>query len=342
MNTEQDNPVPELKSAAVKAISVGSALREARDKLGLSINDVANRIKFAPRQIEALEADDYTSLPEAAFVRGFVRSYARLLALDPTHLLTALPVSHMQPSSSKEIKSVEIPMPSPLSARRYNIILLAAGLLIALTVAIFERMHNRSPDKPVTVSKIKVEELQLPVVAADEVKQVATEESDAEANEAPKEAAKTEQPKIVRSSQVVGPMPKEAANVPKVQAVENRKTLANSTATVQKPPRTNPVAVETATTSNIDGQAGGNVATPGMEHSLRLELDEDAWLEVKDGTDKILVSKMHSAGSLVRMTGKAPLLVIIGNAKSVRLFDNGKKVNLERYTTAEVARVKIK
>ena len=54
-------------------------LREARERLGLSVADVAAQIKFAPRQIEALEADDFKHLPEAAFLRGFVRSYAKIL-----------------------------------------------------------------------------------------------------------------------------------------------------------------------------------------------------------------------------------------------------------------------
>jgi cytoskeleton protein RodZ len=74
---------------------------------------------------------------------------------------------------------------------------------------------------------------------------------------------------------------------------------------------------------------------------LRLEFDEDAWVEVKDGSEKILISRMHTAGSLVRVRGKSPLLLTIGNARAVRLFDNGKQVNLERYTSADVARVKL-
>jgi hypothetical protein len=51
---------------------------------------------------------------------------------------------------------------------------------------------------------------------------------------------------------------------------------------------------------------------------------------------------MHPAGSLVRVSGRGPLLVVIGNSKAVRLFDNGKNINLEKYTTAEVARVNLK
>ena len=77
------------------------------------------------------------------------------------------------------------------------------------------------------------------------------------------------------------------------------------------------------------------------EHALRLEFDEDAWLEIKDGNDKVLISRMHTAGSLVRLTGNSTLLVVVGNARAVRLFDNGKKIKLDRYTTAGVARVKL-
>jgi cytoskeletal protein RodZ len=78
------------------------------------------------------------------------------------------------------------------------------------------------------------------------------------------------------------------------------------------------------------------------EHVLRIELDEEAWVEVKDSSDKALVGKMFAAGSLVRVTGKGPMQLTLGNAHAVRLFDNGKQVNLERYTTAEVAKVKLK
>ena len=102
MNTQDEKQASATNSASVEPISVGKTLREAREQLGLSVNEVANRIKFAPRQIESLEADDYARLPEAAFVRGFVRSYARLLELDPARLLTSLPTSHAQTSATHE------------------------------------------------------------------------------------------------------------------------------------------------------------------------------------------------------------------------------------------------
>ena len=73
---------------ASAAVSLGRSLAEARKARGLSIAEVAQAIKFSPRQIEAIESDDFGKLPGATIVRGFIRSYAKLLRLDPTVLLT--------------------------------------------------------------------------------------------------------------------------------------------------------------------------------------------------------------------------------------------------------------
>src|SRR5512147_626254 len=115
MNNQPENQVMDADAAAPQKFSVGAVLREAREQQGLSVADVANRIKFAPRQIEAMEADDYAQLPEATFVRGFVRSYARLLEIDAAPLLAALPQSHVQAVPAPEKKPVEVPFPSVLA-----------------------------------------------------------------------------------------------------------------------------------------------------------------------------------------------------------------------------------
>jgi cytoskeleton protein RodZ len=65
-------------------------LRRAREARGQSIADVVQVIRFSPRQIEALERDDYASLPGATVARGLVRNYARFLKLDPAPLLAQL------------------------------------------------------------------------------------------------------------------------------------------------------------------------------------------------------------------------------------------------------------
>ena len=77
-------------SAPVELSTPGSVLRAAREARGQSISDVVQVIRFSARQIEALERDDYASLPGSTAVRGLVRNYAKFLKLDAAPLLAQL------------------------------------------------------------------------------------------------------------------------------------------------------------------------------------------------------------------------------------------------------------
>src|SRR5207249_6781224 len=69
----------------------GAQLRATREAFGLSLEEVAQQLKLAPRQVIALEDEDFAQLPGRTFVRGFARNYARLLNLDGDQLLALLP-----------------------------------------------------------------------------------------------------------------------------------------------------------------------------------------------------------------------------------------------------------
>ncbi|HVL34690.1 MAG TPA: helix-turn-helix transcriptional regulator, partial [Burkholderiales bacterium] len=81
---------------------VGVELRSAREAGGLSIDDVAQQLKFAPRQIESLENERFDRLPGPTIARGMVRNYARLLKLDPEPL-----VARMAPAADRPLESAE-------------------------------------------------------------------------------------------------------------------------------------------------------------------------------------------------------------------------------------------
>jgi len=87
----QENPSGTEQNAPNKTRSAGGLLKEAREAAGLSIDDVSHLLKLAPRQVLALEQQDFAALPPRAFVRGFMRNYARLLNIDADAVLEALP-----------------------------------------------------------------------------------------------------------------------------------------------------------------------------------------------------------------------------------------------------------
>jgi cytoskeleton protein RodZ len=166
MTERQTDQQPQVVETATP-LSVGTVLREARERMGLSVSDVVNRLKFAPRQIKALEQDDFGQLPEAAFVRGFVRSYARLLKIDEAPLLAALPDAHAHDAAATQQQAVEVPFPGVYSVRKSNIVWLVAALLVALVLGVFTWWHARKPAAaPARRVATVVQPVALPPVSA--------------------------------------------------------------------------------------------------------------------------------------------------------------------------------
>jgi hypothetical protein len=105
---------------------IGSTLRETRLRLGLSLTDAQKATKIRARYLEALEQEHFDLLPGAAYARGFLRSYAYLLGLDPDPLLDEL---------APLLAELEPPLPPPAPRQRLPVpvfALVIAGAVVAL------------------------------------------------------------------------------------------------------------------------------------------------------------------------------------------------------------------
>ena len=71
--------------------SPGTQLAARREALGLTVEHVAEQLKMTPRQIAAIEADNYVALHGKALYRGFVRAYAKVLRMEPDSLVALIP-----------------------------------------------------------------------------------------------------------------------------------------------------------------------------------------------------------------------------------------------------------
>ncbi|MBA5640008.1 helix-turn-helix domain-containing protein, partial [Duganella sp. LX20W] len=95
MNSEWAEPP---KDQGSNLATPGVQLAAAREAAGWTIEQIADQLKLAPRQVIALEKGDYASLPNMAVVRGFVRAYAKVLKIDATPLVAMIevvsPTSH--------------------------------------------------------------------------------------------------------------------------------------------------------------------------------------------------------------------------------------------------------
>lgn len=126
----------ELQHAAATD-SVGAQLRQAREARGMSIESVSSAIKLAPRQVEAIESDDFGQLLSPTYARGFIRNYASLIGLDAQSLLGRLDQQHVCATPQLiEQANVGVTMPDQ-SARRKWLLPLVALSVPAIVALVF-------------------------------------------------------------------------------------------------------------------------------------------------------------------------------------------------------------
>ncbi|MFZ5511728.1 MAG: helix-turn-helix domain-containing protein [Pseudomonadota bacterium] len=118
----------------------GAVLRAAREAAGMSVLDVAQALKLSPRQVEAIEADDYERLSGPTFVRGFIRNYAKLLRLDAADLLASLDgKAQLSPVELRvpEHEGVRMPSGAERPTRAWTVASLLAAVLLVVAVILY-------------------------------------------------------------------------------------------------------------------------------------------------------------------------------------------------------------
>jgi cytoskeleton protein RodZ len=284
--------------------SVGDTLRRTREAQGMSISEVASSLKLNVRQIDALESGRFDLLPGFAFTRGFLRNYARLLKIDAAPLLAAM-------QSPAEEASVELApasnaqgnMPQVGRGRFRRSVLPGVIAALGLFGIVVAGWYYDIQRKKSTDDLVA----SLPVPAA------------AEAPAAPEQAPAAQ----AAASVVPATVAVAEAPVPAQTPVVDQGVAAQVSPQVIQKDMVEPVK-----------------PASGDDH-LVFEFAKDAWVEVKDRNGKIVFSQLGKAGSRQEFDGKAPLSLVVGNARFVKLERNGTPVDMGASTKVTVARFKL-
>ena len=332
-------------SSATPQVSLGAMLREARERLNFSVADVAVQIKFSPRQIEALEADDFKNLPETAFLRGFVRSYAKILNLDAQPLLAALPKEDVA-TAELVPPSVDVPYPVDNASQIQTLILLGAALLLAVVAVGFSVWHYTIPPKQSTSAKFET-----PVPLTAEKQAMPTPPVQEQSTPVPSNHSKTKRESSSTSEQIS--MQPEKSQRERIKAITSTTqpsaTAAKSsvraakTKAVAAAAKSSVLAAKTKTQSESTDSGNMNeMEAPNTK--LRLVFDEESWAEITDKDGNLISSQINPRGSELNVKGRLPLSLVIGHGATTHLFKDGKPVDLTPYinSSSEVARVTLK
>lgn len=132
--SEQEQVLP----SQAEELGPGALLARARAERQLSVAQVAERLKYGARQIEALESDDYAHLPGTTFVRGMVRGYARLVGMDAGPVLKALERRNIPAPATVDLRPQRIPFPDGSKRGTRLYVALSAIALVAIVAVLYE------------------------------------------------------------------------------------------------------------------------------------------------------------------------------------------------------------
>ena len=329
-----------LAAVAAAPSSPGAQLRRAREARGESVHEVAFALKLSPRQVDALERDDFDALPGMAFLRGFMRNYARHVGLDAAPLLDA--VQRMAGQGSPDlspIRNADGDLPSGGSRRSgsFPAGLVVLVLLVLLAVGwyfdwfrtgtspsaetVVESAPAFAPAPSQAIEPQSAIQMTPPQPAAVDPAEDAPDQVPSGTVAADGESA-TAAPDAATDAAVETTSAGEAAAAP---AVDTAAALPAPVAAGAAPAVTEALA-----------------ATAAGSGQLSFRFGADSWVEVRDASGTILHSGTNRAGSTRSVQGTAPFTLVVGNAANVTLEQDGKAVDLAAHVRGSVARLTLR
>jgi cytoskeleton protein RodZ len=319
----------------------GQALAAQREAMGWSVEQVADQLKLAVRQVIALEAGDYASLPSPAVTRGFVRAYAKLVKLDPAPLVAQIAMETEPAPDTSAVTANRRPTPTSFSQSKFpshgkrSTLPLGwiAGVVVVVAAAAAAWHFGLVPGS------------QRGEAASTVVTPVATGASPEAANG---NSVETLQNPSVPLISVPGPgasasAPAATPNGTAATAAPGAVVNVPGTTATGAPPTTIPAAPATpAVTQTPAAPAPAAAPAAAGANALVLNVREDSWIEVRPAKGGApLLSRLVKAGSTETVNVEQPVRVTVGNPGGVTATLRGGVVALPAVPGKTIARVNL-
>ena len=303
-----------VSSTTAAGFGPGKALRQARLDLRLSPEDVAMQLHLAPRQIVALENDDYEHLPQSTYVRGYLRSYALLLGLAPEPILESYARIRVEPSAPRLTK---LRPDEGDKAPHGKVGLYIVGAVVAVLVLSWWQSREDVSEPPPVGMPPAAAPVPSDIAPTPTPSPSATPGTATAPNQTPTAPGGT----IAPSS----PPPNIPAPAP---------PRAATPSTPDAPPAADPAATAPAPSATTDAPP----APTGPQIDLKFEATQESWIEVRDAADRRLIYQTLAAGRSVQLQAVAPVKVFLGNVAGVNVTVNGQAYDASRHQRGDVAR----
>ena len=320
------NATPDNGSGVDKllAASPGARLQRAREAAQLTVKEAADALHLSPGVVKALEADDYRVLPNATFVKGYLRSYSRLLGIAGEELVRSYE-SITGSSKPQSVQPIETPRTAPRFATplRFGVL----GLVVVL-VGVFLLWPDASEPEVSDVEE---------AVTAEQTTEEAL--SNVEVKDLPpvyQEASDLYVPPDLEREAVASPEPLPAETK---EAVSD--SLPEPAAAVEAPQAESVFAASSVSeAASVPEEAPVLSAPESPQGLVSMSFTGDCWVEIRDATGELIYSNLRRNGESLSIEGVPPLEAKLGNGNVVAVSYNGQPVSF-RIPPHNVVRVRL-
>ena len=302
------------------SVTAGALLRDAREAAGLHIAALAVALKVPVAKLEALEADNFSALPDMVFVRALASSVCRTLKIDPQAVLALLPQGEGPRLSAGDV-GLNAPVKgfagrssaAPFKGAGTRSFVWAVGLLLIGAALMMFLPRGLDADlsallkQPETTTKI-----QMPTGNVAQEISVAVGAEQRVPSAAPAAAA--------AAAVCVGVV---------LPAGESSKPAGIASHPIVLP------SVEASAPSSAP-------AADAPSGVLAFKARSESWIQVRDAAGALVLQRNLAPNELVSVSGVLPLAVVIGRADATEVFVRGKPYDIGPVSRENVARFEVK
>ncbi|WP_413110872.1 RodZ domain-containing protein [Thaumasiovibrio sp. DFM-14] len=294
--TTDHNEATENKKAA---IGPGEVLKQARERLGMSQKDVADRLRLRITVIEEIENNRFDNEKITTFTRGYVRSYAKCVHLDEEEMLSMLSAADSMPQDEQMMHSFS--RRTKREAHDSRVMILTWVIAISV-VGVTALKWWQSVQEPSAL-------LDAPSSTLTEVIETETTQTDI-ALEPP---VPTQLPEV--DGDDVADLPMTEVTEQAESAVDEVPVLDDAIDLVEE---SEPVIVS--------------------DSSIVIRFDGDCWVDIRDAKGKRLITGIKKQGETFELEGEAPFKLVLGAPDVVELRYQGENIDLSKFGVGKVAR----
>ncbi|WP_096084447.1 RodZ domain-containing protein [Agaribacterium haliotis] len=361
MESSQDTEIQHHTSSGP---GPGAKLKALREAQGLSLDEAWRQSRIPEKKLPLLEADDYEAIGNPVFVSGYLRSYAKLLGADGAALVNEFHALQRAAQSDNESLDDAVEAGGGMNV---PMVIGAAAVLFLVVLVFVLSSGGEAKHKQKNLAPIEADIAEADIVEAlvlDQSNPVLAQDSQLEPGAELEQTSGPERAEPTQNGDASEPryqgggvgddvgddVGDRADNRADNSSSDSAELSAEQQAAPQLAPRgqvsqasnTGPAAQSAPAEQgdSANGALAAELAEQGaaMQRQLELSFTDDCWVEVKDGSGKLLFADIQRSGDNLRLFGQAPLNLMLGNARAVSLVVDGESVDVPVRSGRDTAR----